>query len=140
MPKPKAKTTIGRVERIALPKLGFERVMAKMDTGAFTSALHYQEMELRMDNGRQLLAVKLRMGSKQRTILFKRFKRVVVRTSGGPAEERYAVRTTVELGGRSVRTEFTLSNRSDMRFQVLLGRKFLSGRFVVDVDARNVLG
>src|SRR5690242_5910 len=98
MPKPKK--VIGRVEHIALPKLGFERVMAKMDTGAFTSSLHYQELELRLDNGRTLLAVKLRMGRKRRTILFKRFKRVMVRPSSGITEERYVVRTTVELGGR----------------------------------------
>jgi hypothetical protein len=97
-------------------------------------------MELRLDKGRTLLAVKLRMGRNQRTILFKRFKRVMVRPSSGVTEERYLVRTTVELGGQSVRTEFTLSNRSDMRFQVLLGRKFLTGRFLVDVEQRNVLG
>jgi hypothetical protein len=39
-----------------------------------------------------------------------------------------------------VRTQFTLFDRSDMKHQVLIGRKFLRGRFVVDVAGKFVLG
>ena len=57
----------------------------------------------------------------------------------GQRTERYLVTTTVKLNAHEVRTQFTLFDRSDMKYQVLLGRKFMQGRFVVDVARKNVL-
>jgi hypothetical protein len=63
-----------------------------------------------------------------------------VKSSNGSISHRYLISTLVRLNGFAVRTQFTLFDRSDMKYQVLLGRRFLRGRFLVDVSAKNLLG
>ncbi|MCB0793139.1 MAG: ATP-dependent zinc protease [Flavobacteriales bacterium] len=130
---------IGRTEHIALHELGFERVAAKIDTGAYRSALHYQRVHEAVVEGQRRLVVVFQMGRKRRAMQFKQYERVQVKSSNGEVSERYLVRTRVTLNGHSVRTQFTLFDRSDMKFQVLLGRKFLRHRFLVDVSRTFVL-
>lgn len=136
----KARITIGRLEHIALPGLGVERVQAKVDTGAFRSALHYQKVRTRTVHGKKQLVVTFLMARKRVTMVFKRYQRVSVKSSNGETSRRWLISTRVKLNGHTVRTQFTLFDRSDMKHQVLLGRKFLRGRFVVDVALKNVLG
>ena len=136
----KGKLTIGRTEYIALPKLGVERVEAKLDTGAYRSALHYQKLSLRMNDDQEELVVTFAMGRKRTKMVFRRFSRVTVKSSTGHRTERYLISTPVRLNGFTVNTQFTLFDRSDMKYQVLLGRKFMRGRFVVDVARKRMLG
>jgi hypothetical protein len=80
------------------------------------------------------------MGGRRKTKVFKVYKRVTVKSSNGETSRRYLISTRVRLNGFTVRTQFTLFDRSDMKYQVLLGRKFLRGRFVVDVSGKHLLG
>jgi hypothetical protein len=137
---PKTLTTIGRLEHIALPGLGVDRVQAKIDTGAYRSALHYQKLRVRKKDGVKQLVVTFQMGRVRKTKAFRSFKRVTVKSSNGETSRRYLISTQVKLNGCIVRTEATLFDRSDMKYQVLLGRKFLRGRFVVDVSRKNMVG
>ncbi|MBL7952893.1 MAG: ATP-dependent zinc protease [Flavobacteriales bacterium] len=132
--------TIGRLEHIALPGLGVSRVEAKIDTGAYRSALHYQKLKVRTIEGMKQLVVTFQMGGVRKTKVFRSFKRVTVKSSNGETSRRYLISTQVKLNGHIVRTEVTLFDRSDMKYQVLLGRKFLRGRFVVDVSGKRLLG
>lgn len=132
--------TIGWLEHIALPGLGVSRVEAKVDTGAYSSALHYQRLRLRTEDGIKRLVVTFQMGGLRKTKVFRSFKRVTVKSSNGETSRRYLISTQVKLAGHVVRTQFTLFDRSDMKYQVLLGRKFLRGRFVVDVGGKNMRG
>lgn len=132
--------TIGRLEHIALPGIGVARVEAKIDTGAFRSALHYQALKLRTRGGIRQLVVTFQMGGIRKVKVFRSFKRVTVKSSNGETSRRYLINTQVKLNGHTVRTQATLFDRSDMKYQVLLGRKFLRGRFLVDVSRKNVLG
>lgn len=134
------KQVIGRLEHIALPGLGVARVEAKVDTGAYRSALHFQRLRLRTVEGERQLHVTFQMGGKRKIKVFRSFKRVSVKSSNGESSMRYLISTRVRLGSHSVRTQFTLFDRSDMKFQVLLGRKFLRKRFIVDVSSKHVLG
>ena len=134
------KVTIGRLEYIALPGLGIPRVQAKIDTGAYRSALHYQRVRRKEAGGVKMLVVTFQMGGKRTTKLFRTYKRVSVKSSTGQVTRRYLISTRVRLGGVAVRTQFTLFDRSDMKHQVLLGRKFLRGRFVVDVSGKDLVG
>ena len=61
-----------------------------------------------------------------------------VRSSNGIETSRYQIKLRIELKGKSYRTTFNLSNRSEMRYPVLLGRKLLAGRFLVDVSEENL--
>ncbi|MCB0774255.1 MAG: ATP-dependent zinc protease [Flavobacteriales bacterium] len=131
--------TIGRTEYIALPKLGVDRVEAKVDTGAYRSALHYQKLMVRMDGPRPELVVTFAMGRKRIRLVFRRFRLVTVKSSTGQRTLRYLVATPIKLNGHTVQTQFTLFDRSDMKHQVLLGRKFLRGRFLVDVGKQRLL-
>jgi hypothetical protein len=131
--------TVGRTEYIALPKLGVARVEAKMDTGAYRSALHYQRLAVRTEGARRELVVSFAMGRKRVRMVFKRFRQVTVKSSTGQRTKRWLVSTAVRLNGHTVNTQFTLFDRSDMKHQVLLGRKFLRGRFVVDVARKRIL-
>ncbi|MBL7962282.1 MAG: ATP-dependent zinc protease [Flavobacteriales bacterium] len=138
MRRSKKKKVIGRTEYIALPRLGIERVEAKIDTGAYRSALHYHRVKVRRGEKGRELVVSFYMGRKRPTIVFRTFKRVTVKSSTGHKTRRWLVTTTVQLNGHQVRTPFTLFDRSDMKYQVLLGRKFLQGRFVVDVAHKHL--
>ncbi len=135
-----ALTPIGRTEHIALPGLGIARVAAKIDTGAYRSALHYQRIKLRTVDGVKQLSVVFQMGGQRKTKVFRAFKRVSVKSSNGEVSRRYLISTRVRLGQHIVRAQFTLFDRSDMKYQVLLGRKFLRGRFLVDVSRKELLG
>ena len=57
-----------------------------------------------------------------------------VKSSNGKTEERIFVKTTVELLGKKYEAELSLTNRKDMRYPMLIGRKYLKGRFLVDVS------
>lgn len=140
MPAAKRKVIVGRLEHIALPGLGVERVQAKIDTGAYRSALHYQRLRLRATDGQKRLVVTFQMGRNRVTKVFRSYQRVTVKSSNGESSRRYLISTLVRLGGHTVKTQFTLFDRSDMKNQVLIGRKFLRGRFVVDVAGKNLLG
>lgn len=56
----------------------------------------------------------------------------MVKNSSGGSELRFVVETEVAIGKLRFPTEITLTNRTDMGVPMLLGRKFLVDRFLVD--------
>jgi len=64
----------------------------------------------------------------------------VVSNSGGGRERRPLLEALVRLGPVETRIRLTVTNRSHMRFRMLLGRRALAGTFVVDVSRKYVLG
>ena len=68
----------------------------------------------------------------------KKFEQREIRNSFGEAELRYVIKTRVRIGGRLIRAEFSLSNRGNLRFPVLLGRKILRNRFLIDVTKKDL--
>ncbi|TXI83801.1 MAG: ATP-dependent zinc protease, partial [Crocinitomicaceae bacterium] len=51
---------------------------------------------------------------------------------------RYFIKCTIELLGRKIKTEFSLTERKGMRYPILLGRKLLNKRFIIDTSLVNV--
>lgn len=60
-------------------------------------------------------------------------KRRLIANSFGTKEGRYVVRLRIRLQGRIISTSFTLADRSQKAYPILLGRKFLHRKFLVDV-------
>lgn len=123
----KDKTIIGSQEVVSFPEIGIESIDARIDTGATTSSLGVKSIE---ENGNHVCC---KMPNNQ-LICFHDYNKKVIKSSFGHTEERYVVRLLVNVHGRNVRTKFTLSDRSKMKFPVLIGRNLLKGKFIVDVS------
>lgn len=140
-----AKRLLGRRELIDLPALGLRGVVAKVDTGAYTSAIHCADLRLEADptTGRPVLHVRLldpeHPATDGQPLAFREFAQRAIRSSNGEVQARYVIRTVVRLYGQDFSTEFSLADRSDLKHPVLLGRSLLrQGRFVVDVAQREL--
>jgi len=133
---------IGRRDRIDLPGLGYTDIKAKVDTGAYGSALHCSQIQVVENGGRTLLSFILldpeHPEFREVVHYAEHFREKLVKSSSGEAELRYTITTDLVIFGKSIRTEFSLTDRSDMKFPILLGRKFLRKRFIVDVRFKDV--
>ena len=138
------KRILGRRELIDFPAFALGGVEAKVDTGAYTSAIHCSDIRIEADaQQRPVLVVRLldpgHEGADGRPLAFTKFALRDIRSSNGEVQERYVIRAVVQLFGENIEADFSLSDRSDMRYPVLLGRSILrAGRFVVDVAKRNL--
>jgi hypothetical protein len=114
---------LGWKEAVILPKLRLGPLVAKIDTGARTAALHADSYEVagrrvRFTIGRKTYAAPL-VGHKR------------VKSSNGISEMRPVIRVTVLLGQTQMKIEITLSDRSDMDVPMLLGRNTIKNHFMV---------
>lgn len=138
------KRIVGRRELVDFPQFQLWGVEAKVDTGAYTGAIHCSNIHVETDAaGRQRLHVQLLDPSHPNfdgsPMQFAEFTLRDIRSSNGEVQERYVIRASIRLFGEDFETEFSLSDRSDMRYPVLLGRVLLrQARLVVDVARRNV--
>jgi glutathione synthase/RimK-type ligase-like ATP-grasp enzyme len=132
--------TIGTVELVDFPELSIQDVPAKVDTGADNSAIWASDIML--EEGVLSFTV-FGQGSRYYTgnkIQTKNFRTTSVKNSFGHAEFRYKVSFLVAIGNRRIRTWFTLSDRSGMTYPVLIGRKLLRNKYVVDVSKHSIHG
>lgn len=137
----KKRQIIGWKETIDLPEWGIESILAKSDTGARRSAIdvcHVVELP-----GNQIqfdIVFDRKDRSRTKTVIAPIDHQTHVRSSNGQQHERYFVRTTVVIHGRSKEVEFSLVSRESMMCRILLGRKALEGDFLVDSSRKHVSG
>jgi hypothetical protein len=122
---------IGRREFVNFPLLNIKHIEAKVDTGAYTGALHCKYIELKNLNNKQVLVITL---PNNLTYHFEDFLLKKIKNSFGEMEERYVIKTIIVLGGKKINTSISLSDRANMRYPVLIGRRLLKGKFLVNVD------
>jgi hypothetical protein len=136
----KSRQIIGMTDLVDFPDLGWFDVPAKIDTGAFTSALHCKDIQLVREGERTMLSFWLidKTGAPSRQFYSDKFSQRMIRNSFGVAEKRYVIETRIVLFGRIIRAEFTLADRERLKNPVLLGRKLLRNRFIVDVSQTNL--
>ncbi|WP_332368716.1 ATP-dependent zinc protease [Spirosoma telluris] len=137
---PKPKQIIGMTDLVDFPDLRLFDVQAKVDTGAFTSALHCKDVRVVKSGVRRILRFLLidKTGEEARPFYSDEFSQRMIRNSFGVAEKRYVIKTRIVLFGRTIRAEFTLADRENLKNPVLLGRKLLRNRFIVDVSQKNL--
>jgi hypothetical protein len=130
--------TLGRSDRIDLPGLGLYNIHSKIDTGAYTSSLHCSRAEVVDGVLEFVLLDDEHPEFTGMTFIFKEFESRAIKNSFGIAEQRYIVRTTVKIYDEEILAEFSLSDRDALRFPILLGRKILRHRFLIDVTKKNL--
>ena len=127
---------IGWREWLSLPQLGLDRVKAKVDTGARTSALDAFDIQYWEDGDRLMVHFKVHPLQRDTTLTIAAIAPVLekrqVRNSGGEAQERPVIKTPILLGAQQWEIELTLNNRDVMGFRMLLGREAVRHRFLVD--------
>jgi len=128
--------TIGWRERVSLPLLGIATIKAKIDTGAKTSALYAFDVESFQRDGESMVHFKVHpyQGDRDRTITAEAplIEIRPIRSSNGQVEQRPVIRTLVKLGDYEWPVDLTLTHRNAMAFRMLLGRRALQDRFLVD--------
>ncbi len=132
------KKIIGRTDRIDFPKLNLLNIEAKIDTGAYTSAIHCSEI---IEENSTLKCTFYSEGHPNfsgKQITFENYSLTNVKSSNGFVENRYKVKSEVIIFGKVYKINLTLSTREEMRFPVLIGRQFLKHKFMVDVDLHDL--
>lgn len=133
---------IGRRDLIDLPGLDLMEVEAKIDTGAYTSALHVQRIKLMDKDGEPWVRFQMKHPShpsfNNKVYEFPVVNEKRVKNSSGKMEKRVTIQTRVLLFGKAYKVEFSLTNRAKMECPVLIGRKLLYRRFVVDVAQKHL--
>ena len=144
MSKPSHSNTLaGWREWVQLPDVGIPWIKAKLDTGARTSSIHAFDKTLFDRDGVEWVRFRVRPWQESNddevVVECPVHDRRHVRSSSGHVEERIVVRMRVTLVGRTVTAEFTLSNRDQMGFRMLIGREALQQGFDV-TSSRSFLG
>ncbi len=133
---------IGRSELVDFPELLLTHVPAKADTGAYRSAIHAKNIKIIKKNGNDVLSFELLAGHPtsqySRVIEVTEFKKATVENSFGVREERFAVKLKMKLGTKIFFSEFTLTDRLVKTYPILLGRKTLNKRYLVDSSKSHI--
>lgn len=134
----KKKVVVGWKEKVLFPNWSEVPVIAKVDTGAQTSAIHAEQIKVFRRDGKRFVSFKLFPYAKTKKasqmIEAQLIEKRVVKSSVGTRTERPVVRATVVIGRKKFAMEITLVNRDMMGYRMLLGRNALDGRFLVDCE------
>lgn len=129
---------IGGKEKVDFAEINKHQILARIDTGAKTSSIHCDKVWVERQGQKKVLCAHL-LRKTTHVTRFRKFRIKQVKSSNGMEQTRYAIKLKVSIGDQEVLTEFTLTNRDKMNYPVLLGRKFLRHRFVVDVSRNFIL-
>ena len=130
---PVKQTPLGSFEVVSFPEFDVRDVVAKIDTGAYTGALHATDIHESKDaEGRKVVSfVPYADGKAHQTAQYRKKR---VRSSNGELEERYVISTVIVIAGKERKINISLSDRSQMMKGVLIGRQFLRRyHYLVDV-------
>ncbi len=128
---------IGNSVRIKVA--GIAKIPAKVDTGATISSIWASNIRLTSDNRLEftLFAPESPLYTGEK-ISADDFKVRNVRNSTGHETIRYMVALPTVIKGKKIRISYTLADRSRNDFPVLIGRRALNGKFLVDVSKLGV--
>ncbi len=118
---------IGRCERIFLPDLEVGQLNSKVDTGAYGISIHVDSISVNDE------CLEFNIGNK--TFTYKKYKTVNVKSSFGEKQKRFCIFTRLKMGNSTYKVYVSLTDRKDMKYPVLIGRRFLH-KFDYLVDVR----
>lgn len=134
MKQNKAIATIGSKTVVDFPQFGIKNVPAKVDTGADASSIWASNI----NEKRGILSFSLFAPNSPyftgEIIKAKDYQIRSIRNSFGNTEFRYKVKLNTVVEGRPIHASFTLANRANNRYPILIGSRTIQGKFLVDVS------
>ncbi len=130
---------IGTAEFVVLPEHSDQPIPAKVDTGADSSSIWASEVNEQEGTLTFVLFAPHSAFYTGNEITTTRYRVTRVKNSFGVEEYRYRIWLKVVIAGKAYRTSFTLANRANNRYPILIGKRFLKKRFLVDVSRHNVM-
>ncbi len=131
-------TILGRYDRVDLPELGLKNIHAKVDTGAYTCSLHCHKAEVVDERLEFILLDEEHPEFTGMKFVFEKFEKRNIKNSFGEVEKRFVIVTTIRIFEQDIIAEFSLSNRGSLKFPILIGRKILRDRFLINVKEKNL--
>ncbi|MCM0612044.1 ATP-dependent zinc protease [Marinobacter sediminum] len=130
--------TLGFVEWVVMKDTGL-RLKARLDTGAKTSSLHAVNVQEFNKNGQEWVSFQVPLGDHEdqpsegevdhdAVILeFERpiYRTVLIKRKGAPSQRRHVVKMEFCIAGTIHETQFSLTDRGNFSYPVLLGRRFM---------------
>ncbi len=135
-PKP-TQQIIGAFEKVSFPEFGIDDVVAKIDTGAYTGSFHATNIREEDQDGKIVVHFSP-FDHPSTTFTSTSFFIRPVKSSNGHQERRYFIDTEIVVGGITYPIILSLADRSEMKWPVLIGRRFMrSHDLLVDVTKIN---
>ncbi|MGV2988273.1 RimK/LysX family protein [Vibrio sp. E150_011] len=113
---------------------------ARIDTGATTSSLSAVDIVPFERDGKDWVKFKVKhkgIESKEMSMPVERWVKVK-QSSSDESDKRPVVTSVITIGDMTSKTEFTLANRTHLKYPVLLGRSFFRDVALVDVGRKYV--
>ena len=129
---------LGRYDRVDLPELGLSDIHAKIDTGAYTCSLHCKQAQVVDGKLEFILLDQEHPEFTGMKFVFENFQKRDIKNSFGEVEKRFVIVTTIKISDEVITADFSLCNRGSLKFPILIGRKILRNRFLIDVTKKNV--
>jgi hypothetical protein len=122
---------IGRIEVISFPDLMIDKISSKIDTGAYGTSLHV--------DGIKLINNVLTFYINGNKFIYTKYKVVNVKSSFGRKQKRFSIFTRIKIGESTYKVFVSLTDRKNMRYPVLIGRRLLyKFNYLVDVRKKNI--
>jgi hypothetical protein len=125
---------LGVFENIDFPQFNIKNIQAKIDSGAYTGALHCTTVVKDVTKDGPVIHFSP-FDYPETKITTKDFWRDNVKSSNGKTEKRYFIKTSVTIQGETYEISLSLADRSQMKWPVIIGRKFVrEHKFLLDVN------
>lgn len=135
---------IGWREWLSFPDLGIDRIKAKVDTGARTSAIHAFDIHEFERDGQSFVEFLVHPAQRRKSPEIRccapvHEKRVIT-SSNGARSERFIIETRLGIGAHSWPIELSLAKRDQLGFRILLGRQAVRGKCIIDAGSSYKIG
>lgn len=131
---------IGAVEWVTIDPPGL-RLEARIDTGAETTSIHAEDIELVEKDGKRYVRYTIRdpVSGEAHRMEDRLRRRVLIKQEEGLRDRRFVVRMWMALGDSRLHIDVTLANRTGMDYPLLIGRNLLTDVAIVDVARHHTL-
>ncbi len=132
---------IGEIEPVYIETIP-HAFPARIDTGASICSIDVEDVKPFERDGKPWVSFSIRHRESGETFPFERkvLRTVAIKQKEGEeSQRRPMVEMHIRMGGYETLQEFSLADRENFSYQVLIGRNLLTGTAIVDVSRSNVL-